>query len=98
MAYSSVGGHPWHCFSSQDNIESMGQSLHSPPTEFPIVGKKTTLSLARLCTSMCHLIGQPADKTDNSDTHVLPRIASELADTYSHYLNELRLRTTEEDV
>ena len=47
---------------------------------------------------MCHLIGQTADKTDNSDTHALPRIASELADTYSHYLNELRLRTTEEDV
>lgn len=59
---------------------------------------KTTLSLARLCSSMCHLIGLTADKTDNSDTHVLPRIASELADTYSYYLNELWLRTTKHDV
>lgn len=33
-----------------------------------------------------------ADKADNSDTHELPRIASEPADMYS-YLNEVELRT-----
>lgn len=34
------------------------------------------------------------DKTDNTDTLILPHIASELADTYTYYLNELWLRTT----
>lgn len=34
-----------------------------------------------------------ADKADNTDTHELPCIASEPADMYSYYLNEVELRT-----
>lgn len=32
-----------------------------------------------------------ADKADSTDTHELPRIASEPADTFSYYLNEAEL-------
>lgn len=77
---------------------NIGQSLLNPINEFFIVGKNNMHSVLNPFVHVHVPSHWAADKTDNTNTHVLPHIASGLADTTSYYLNELWMRTTKEDV
>lgn len=72
------------------------------PVDFLSLVKQNELCLELLCVHPYAISsGRQSctdDKTDNTNTRVLLHIASELADTYSYYLNELWLRTTKDDV